>query len=111
MACLRPLVGIRDHQPHAFEAALEQALEEARPERLRLRRAEAQAHDLAPAFRIDRHGDYGSDGDDPAALADLEVGGVEPEIRPLALQRPLEERADPLIDLLAELGDRALADP
>jgi hypothetical protein len=41
----------------------------------------------------------------------LQVGGIEPEIGPVAFQRPLQEGANPLVDLLAQLGDLALADP
>jgi hypothetical protein len=33
----------------------------------------------------------------------LQVGGVEPQIRPLADQRPVEEGVHALVDLLAEL--------
>ena len=33
----------------------------------------------------------------------LQIGGVEPQIRPLALDRPVEEGVDPLIDVLAQL--------
>jgi hypothetical protein len=35
--------------------------------------------------------------DDPSAVADLEVGRVEPEIGPIALQGPLQERVHPLV--------------
>ena len=45
-----------------------------------------------------------------AALAHLEVGRVEPEIGPLAGERALEEGVHPLVDVLAQLGDRALGD-
>ena len=48
--------------------------------------------------------------DDPPALADLEVGRVEPDIGPVAGQRPVQELADPLVDVLAQLRDRALRD-
>ena len=53
---------------------------------------------------VDRHRDYRGHRDDAAALAHLEVGGVEPEIGPLAIQRALEERVHPLVDVLAQLG-------
>ena len=66
---LEPFMGIGDDQLHAFQAALDQALEEAGPEGLGFGRAELQADDLAPAVGVDRHGDYGGHGDDPPALA------------------------------------------
>src|SRR5207344_3578434 len=53
---------------------------------------------------------YRSDRDNATAIADLEVGRVEPQIRPLAVDRPVEEGIDPFIDVLAELGNLALRD-
>jgi hypothetical protein len=44
-----------------------------------------QADDLALAIGVGGHGDYHRHRDDAAALALLEVGGVEPEIRPVAV--------------------------
>src|SRR6202022_338479 len=57
------------------------------------------------------HRDYCRDRDDAAALALLQVGGVEPQIRPLAGERAVEEGIDTLVDVLAELGNLRLADP
>src|SRR5207247_993946 len=104
------IVSVGNHQLDALETTLDQALQKSRPERFGFGRAETQADDLAPAFGCDRHGDYRSDRDDAAAVADLEVGRVKPEIGPLAVDRPVEESADPFINVLAELGDLALRD-
>jgi hypothetical protein len=41
---------------------------------------------------------------DPAPLALLQVSGVEPQIRPLEGERPVEERIHALVDLFAQLG-------
>jgi hypothetical protein len=60
---------------------------------------------------IGRHGDYGGDRDYAAALALLQVGGVEPQIWPLAGERPVEEGMHALVDLLAQLGNLRFADP
>ena len=103
-------MGVRDHQLHALEAALDQAPQERGPEGLGLARAEVQADDLAPPLGVDRHGDYGGDGDDPAAVADLQVGRVQPQVGPLAFQRAGEEGVHALVDVLAQLGDGALRD-
>jgi hypothetical protein len=59
-------VGVRDHQLDAAKPTGLQALQEVRPEDLRLRRADVQADDLAPAVGVDGDGDYCRDGDDPA---------------------------------------------
>jgi hypothetical protein len=96
-------MGIRNHQLDALEAPLDQALQESRPERLGLGRADAETGDLAPAFGRDRHCDYCRDRDDAAAVADLEVGRVKPQIGPLTLDRPVEEGVDPPVDILAQL--------
>ena len=101
-------MSIRDHQLDAFEPALDEAFEEARPERLCFRRADAEPDDLAPAFGGDRDSDYCRYRDDTTAVAHLEVGGIEPEIWPFTLDWPVEEGVDPLIDVFAELGDLTL---
>src|SRR5215472_6816523 len=74
------------------------------------RRADMQPDDLAPAVGVCGDGDYCRHRDDAAALALLQVGGVEPQIRPLATERPVEEGVHALVDLLAELGNLRLAD-
>ena len=43
-------------------------------------------------------------------LAHLQVGGVDPQIGPVAFDRPLEEGLHLAVDLLAEPGDLALGD-
>jgi hypothetical protein len=103
-------MGIGDHQLDPSEAALHQALEEGRPECLRFGGTDPEADDLAAAVGVGGDGYYRGHRDDAAALAHLEVSGIEPEIGPVALERAVEEGADPLVDLLAELRDLALGD-
>lgn len=105
---LQPLVRIGDDQLHALEAAARQVLEEARPEGLGLARADVQADDLALALGVDGDRYYRGDADDASALADLEIGRIEPEIGPVAGERPLEEGMHTLVDVLAQLRDRRL---
>jgi hypothetical protein len=90
-------MGIGDHQLHAAQAAAHQALEEAGPEGLGLRRADVQADDLALAVGVGGHGDYHRHRHDAPAFTLLEVGGVEPQIRPVAGQRAVEEGANTLV--------------
>lgn len=101
---------IGDHQLHPAQAAAKHALEESRPERLGFRRADVESDDLPLALGVRGHGDYRRDGDDPSALALLEVGRVEPEIRPFAGKRAVEEGIHAVVDVLAQFADRALAD-
>src|SRR5262245_51795787 len=92
----QPVMGVRDHQLDALEAALHQSLQNARPERLRLRGADAKTDDLAPAFRGDRHGDYCGNRHYAATVANLQISRVEPQIRPFAVDRAVEEGVHPL---------------
>ena len=103
-------MGIRDDQLDALEAALDQALQEGRPEGLGFRWTDTEANNLPPAIGVGGDGDYGRHRDDAAALADLEVGGVEPQVGPFALERAIEEGTNPFVDLLAQFGDLALRD-
>lgn len=75
-----------------MQPAPDHALEETGPEGLGLPRADVQADDLALAVGIGCHSDYGRNRDGAAALALLEVGGVQPEKGPVASQRTVEER-------------------
>jgi hypothetical protein len=58
--------------------------------------------DLAPAIGVDAHRDDHRDRDDAAVLANLHIGGVDPEVGPVDLDRPFQEGGHPLVDLFAE---------
>ena len=91
-----------------------------RPRRARLRRksiqglglgrADRHAEHLAPAVAVDADGDGDRNRDDAAVLADLEVGGVDPDIGLVALDRAVEKSLHPDIDLLAQPAHLALGD-
>ena len=55
MAWRKPSWASREHQLDALEPALDQVLQESRPERLGLRRADTEADDLAPTFGRSSH--------------------------------------------------------
>lgn len=74
-------------------------LRKADRERLGLRRANAEPDDLAAALGVDGDGDYRRDRDDAAAVADLQVGRAEPQIRPFAVDRAVEEGVYSLVDV------------
>jgi hypothetical protein len=78
------------------------------PEGLGLRRADRQAQHLAPAIVIDPDRDDHRDRDDATVAARLHIGRVQPDIRPLALERPIEEGRDLAIDLAAQPADPRL---
>ena len=56
----------------------------------------------------DRDDDRGRD-DAPAGAA-FDVGRVEPQVGPIAFERPVEEGLDLAVDLLAQPADLALGD-
>ena len=51
-----------------------------------------------------------ADRDDAAVVARLHIGGVDPQIGPVALDRPVEEGLHLAVDLLAQPADLALRD-
>src|SRR5262245_47063721 len=61
------------------------------PKGLGLGRADIHAEHFASPVCIDGDGDDDGDRDDAAGLADLHVGGVDPQIGPVALDRSVEE--------------------
>ena len=65
---------------------------------------------LAPAVAVDADGDDDRGGHDAAGLAHLHIGRIQPEIWPVALDRPIEEGLHPAVDLLAQPPDLALGD-
>jgi len=94
---LEALVRVRDHQLGAAQAALGQAAQERRPESLGFAGSDMQPHDLPLALCVSRHGDYGGNTDNAPALALLEVGGIQPKIRPVAVKRAVQEGIHPVI--------------
>src|SRR3954464_4587497 len=72
---LEAFMGIRDDELHTLDAPAHEIAQEGGPERLSFGWADVQADDLAPAIGVDRHGDYGGNRHDAAALAHLEVSG------------------------------------
>ena len=105
-AAFRSLVVVGDQQLHATQPAPDQRAQELGPEGLGLRRADRHLlQDLAAALVVDGHSHGHRDRDDASGLAHLHVGGVEPQIGPVALQRSIEEAVDLIVDLAAQPGD------
>ena len=102
---------VGDHQLHPAQAPTRQRAQEARPERLGLRGPDAHAQHFALPVGVHRDGDYHGHRDDPPGLPHLHVGRVDPQIRPVAFDRAIQERPHPLVDLGAQPRDLALGDP
>ena len=103
-------MGIGDDQLDPGQTAAFQHPQEFEPEGFRLRGADLHTQHLAPAIGVDGHGDTDRDGDDAPVLPAFDIGSVDPEIRPIALDRPLQEGLHPVVDLLAEPAHLALGD-
>ncbi|ESW65103.1 hypothetical protein X773_32235 [Mesorhizobium sp. LSJC285A00] len=105
---LEAFVSIGDDELDAAQAATCQLAQELCPDRLGLRGANLHAQYLAPAVRVNADGDDNGDRDDPPTAADLQVSGVDPQVWPIALDRPIEEGLHLPVDLLAQPQDLAL---
>ena len=85
---LQSLVLIGDRQAHTVESALLQPAQELDLERARLDLADIQADHLAHPGLVHRIGDEQRLGHNAAVVTDLDVLGVEPQVRVGALQWP-----------------------
>ena len=97
-------VGVGDGELDADQAALDQAAQERRPERLGLGLADIDGQDLAPAGLVHAMRDHQRLVDHAAAVADLLDLGVQEHVRVAALQRPRAKRVDVLIQRARRRG-------
>ena len=103
-------MGIGDDELAAEQAALDQAAQERAPERLRLRLADVEADHLPAAGLVHAVGDDQALPDDAAAVPDLLDLRIEEQVGVAALERPLSERLDLLVEAGADARDLALGD-
>ena len=94
-------MGIGDDELDTSQAPARQLAQELRPDRLGLGCADLQAKHFTASIGVDADGDDGRDRDDATAAPDLEIGGIDPEIWPFALDGSVEEGFDLVVDLLA----------
>ena len=95
-------MAVADHELDAAQTPPRQRAQEGRPERLGLGRTDLEAEHLATPVGVDANSDYYGNGHDPPGLAHFHVVRVDPQIRPRALDRPIEERLHTLVDLCTE---------
>src|SRR5665213_1048374 len=62
------------------------------------------------AVGVNTDGDNDRHRDDMVITPSFDVGGVEPNVGPIALERARQEALDPLVDVSTQTGDLALAD-
>ena len=104
------LVRVGDHELHPTQPSARERAQKARPERLRFRRSDLKPKNLVHAVGVHTHGDYYGDRHNPPGLAHLQVRRIDPQVRPVALDRTIEKRTHPLVDLPTQPRDLALAD-
>lgn len=71
------------------------------PERFGLAVAGGHAEHLAPAIGVDADSDDHGDGDDLVIAAHFDVGGIEPDVGPVAFDGPVEKGVHASINLAA----------
>jgi hypothetical protein len=108
---LQPRVGVGDRELDADQPAGDERAQELAPECLGLGLADVETDDLAAARLMDGVRDDNALACDAAAVADLLDLGVDEQIRIAALERPLPERLDLLVEQSGDAADLALGDP
>ena len=103
-------MGIGDHQLHAAQPTASKLAQEFGPESLGFRGTDVHAENLTPATAVDADCDDHGDRDDAASLTHLYIGGIEPNIRPICFQRPVQEGLHLVVDLDAQARYLALGD-
>jgi len=95
-------VGAGDDELDAAQAPPRQLAQERGPERLGFGRTDVHAEHLWPAVAVDPDRDDHRDRDVAPVLAHLYVGGVDPQVGPITLDRAIEEGLQLVVDLTAQ---------
>jgi len=82
---------VGDHQLDTAQAPPCELAQELGPDRLGFGSAYFHSQNFAATIRVHPDRDDDGDRDDAPATPDLEVGGVDPEIGPVALDWPIKE--------------------
>ena len=90
-AGLDALMCVRDDEFYPSYAPAGQLAQKLRPDRLSLGRADLKPKHFTASIRIDADGYDGRDRYDAAAASHLEVGGIDPDVGPFALNGSVEE--------------------
>jgi hypothetical protein len=88
---LDPFVGIRGDQLHTPQAMADQGSQKVGPEGLGFRVADGQAEEFAASVGIGPDSDGDGDGHDASTLTHFEVGCVDPQVAPLAIDGRLRK--------------------
>jgi hypothetical protein len=97
----RPLClhGRRKQQADAAQASPCQLAQELRPDRFGLGCSDLHAEHLTSAVGVDARRDDDRDRDDAPPATNLQVGGIDPQVWPFALDGAVQEGFDLVVDL------------
>src|SRR3569832_1859911 len=107
---LDAFMGIGDDEFDAAQAAPCELAQELSPEGFGFGWRDVHSQDFSAPLAVSSHRDDDRHRHDATVLARLYVGRVDPEVRPVAFDGPLQEGLHLAVDLLAEPADLALGD-
>src|SRR5271166_1615645 len=99
---------VRDDKLHPAQAAAPELSQKIGPEGLGLGGTDVHPQDLSPAIAVHTNSHNHRHGDDAPVLAHFHIGGVDPEIGPVAFDGPVQEGFDTYFDLFAQTAHLAL---
>jgi len=105
---LQPGVGVRDDQFDAREPALEEAFQEGRPGAFHLALGHGQPQDFPLSLGVHGHGHHHRQPHHAAALADLRIERIQPEVAKGPFQRAVPEGFHLRVQFLRQSGDLGL---
>jgi len=106
----QPFVGVGHDELYTAQPAAGERAQELGPERLGLAVADRHAQHLVAAIGVDANGDNHGHRDDVVVAPDFDIGCVQPDVGPVALDGPVQEAVHPLVNLATQARDLALAD-
>jgi hypothetical protein len=95
-------MGVGDDQLHAAKTPASEAAQEVGPEHLGFRRPDRHAQHLAPAVTADADRNGNRHQKNAAGLTCLQIGGVDPDVRPVAFDGTVEESHHTDVDLFTK---------
>jgi len=101
---------IGDYQWHAAKPTAQQFPEKIGPERFHFAAVDFKSLHLASALVVDARRQSSDQQDDATAFPNLDVSDIQSQQRPLAFERPVQERSHASIEFLTPKGNFAALD-
>jgi hypothetical protein len=105
--CFQAGMSIRDHQLHSAQASVFEVTEELGPECFVLGIADVDAEDFTVPIGSESGGDHHGLGDNLMMFADMQVGGIQPDVdERLMIQATFPQYSHVGVDLFADTRHR-----